>query len=217
MSRRRQGGKLAPFIAMDRHQHKSAAFAALSAVAQALLVHLTYNYNTKLMNAVWLSTRDGAKKLHVSKGSVANAFRELEHYGFIVKVQGAYLGVSGIGTSAHYRLTSQRYGEVGATRDYEKWNDDVYIAQPAGGRNWKTKKQNPVHQEGQCVHQEGHKGRAGQPQKMEQASRHFWHILEPKNPPIEGWALYAIILHLEAVSFGEIKRLLVTVSPGLTT
>jgi hypothetical protein len=156
MNRRRQSEKLAPFIAMDRHQHKSAAFAALSAVAQALLVHLTYNYNTKLMNAVWLSARDGAKKLHVSKGSVAKAFRELEHYGFIVKVQGAYLGVSGIGTSAHYRLTAQRYGEVGATRDYEKWNGDVYIAQPAGGRNWKTKKQNPVHQEGQCVHQEGH-------------------------------------------------------------
>jgi hypothetical protein len=47
--------------------------------------------------------------------------------------------------------------------------------------------------------------------------RHFWHILEPKNPPIEGWALYAIILHLEAVSFGEIKRLPVTVPTGLTT
>jgi hypothetical protein len=33
MSSKRKAGKLAPFIGMDRHQHKSAAFAALSAVA----------------------------------------------------------------------------------------------------------------------------------------------------------------------------------------
>lgn len=44
--------------------------------------------------------------------------------------------------------------------------------------------------------------------------RYFWKILEPENKLIEGWALYAIVLHLEAVSFGEISRLLITVSPG---
>lgn len=44
--------------------------------------------------------------------------------------------------------------------------------------------------------------------------RRFWHILEPEAPLVEGWALYAIVLHLEAVHFGEIKRLLMTVPPG---
>jgi hypothetical protein len=159
---RKHRGKLAPFIAMDRHQHKSAAFAALSAVAQALLVHLTYNYNTKMMNSVYLSARDGAKKLNMSKNTAARALLELEHYGFIVKLTGAYLGVSGVGKSAHYRLTARRYGNLGATRDYDKWTGEIFS----------PKKQNPVPPQGQCVPPQVHRGRAGKPPKMEQVSHH---------------------------------------------
>lgn len=44
--------------------------------------------------------------------------------------------------------------------------------------------------------------------------RYYWRILEPEAELIEGWALWAIVEHLEAVSFGEIKRLLITVPPG---
>jgi predicted phage terminase large subunit-like protein len=44
--------------------------------------------------------------------------------------------------------------------------------------------------------------------------RYFWHVLEPNTPLVEGWALYAICEHLEAVAFGEINRLLITVPPG---
>lgn len=44
--------------------------------------------------------------------------------------------------------------------------------------------------------------------------RHHWHVLEPQTDLMEGWALYAIVLHLEAVTFGEITRLLINVPPG---
>lgn len=44
--------------------------------------------------------------------------------------------------------------------------------------------------------------------------RHFWHVLEPATPLVEGWVLYAIVEHLEAVTFGEINRLLMNVPPG---
>src|ERR1043166_7041627 len=44
--------------------------------------------------------------------------------------------------------------------------------------------------------------------------RHYWHVLEPETELVEGWALYAIVLHLEAVTFGEILRLLINVPPG---
>lgn len=44
--------------------------------------------------------------------------------------------------------------------------------------------------------------------------RYFWDVLEPKEPLIEGKALEAICLHLEAVSQGEIKRILINVPPG---
>jgi len=43
----------------------------------------------------------------------------------------------------------------------------------------------------------------------------FWHTLEPARPFVGGWALRAMCAHLEAVSRGEIKRLLITVPPGM--
>jgi hypothetical protein len=45
--------------------------------------------------------------------------------------------------------------------------------------------------------------------------RYYWHVLEPKKRKlIEGWPLEAIILHLEAITFGDINRLLINVPPG---
>lgn len=44
--------------------------------------------------------------------------------------------------------------------------------------------------------------------------RYFWHVLEPNTPLVDGKALEAICLHLEAVTFGEITRLLINVPPG---
>jgi predicted phage terminase large subunit-like protein len=44
--------------------------------------------------------------------------------------------------------------------------------------------------------------------------RHFWDVLEPQTELVEGWALEAICKHLEAVSFGQITRLLINVPPG---
>lgn len=44
--------------------------------------------------------------------------------------------------------------------------------------------------------------------------RAAWHVLEPTTPLKWGWALDAICEHLEAVTRGEIKRLLINVPPG---
>jgi hypothetical protein len=44
--------------------------------------------------------------------------------------------------------------------------------------------------------------------------RYFWHILEPATELVEGWALEVLTTHLEAVTFGEITRLLINVPPG---
>lgn len=44
--------------------------------------------------------------------------------------------------------------------------------------------------------------------------RAAWHILEPSSELKWGWSLDAICAHLEAVSRGEIKRLLINVPPG---
>lgn len=44
--------------------------------------------------------------------------------------------------------------------------------------------------------------------------RYFWRVLEPVADLVDGWPLEAICAHLEAVTFGEINRLLVNVPPG---
>ena len=44
--------------------------------------------------------------------------------------------------------------------------------------------------------------------------KYFWHVLEPETPLVLGWSLEAICEHLEAVTYGEITRLLMNVPPG---
>ena len=44
--------------------------------------------------------------------------------------------------------------------------------------------------------------------------RYFWNLLEPETKLVEGWVLYSICEHLEAVTFGKITRLLINVPPG---
>jgi hypothetical protein len=37
--------------------------------------------------------------------------------------------------------------------------------------------------------------------------RYYWHVLEPpKRKLVEGWPLEAVALHLEAITFGDIRR-----------
>jgi predicted phage terminase large subunit-like protein len=44
--------------------------------------------------------------------------------------------------------------------------------------------------------------------------RASWHVLEPSNPYIHGWHVDAICEHLEAITAGDITRLLINVPPG---
>jgi len=46
--------------------------------------------------------------------------------------------------------------------------------------------------------------------------RYVWPIVEPAIPFVEGWALSAIADHLQAVTRGEIRRLLINVPPGFS-
>ncbi len=46
--------------------------------------------------------------------------------------------------------------------------------------------------------------------------KYVWPIVEPAIPFIEGWPLSAIAEHLQAVTRGEIRRLLINVPPGFS-
>src|SRR5437879_541448 len=45
---------------------------------------------------------------------------------------------------------------------------------------------------------------------------YVWPVVEPATPFVRGWAIDAICEHLEAVTSGEITRLLINVPPGFT-
>jgi hypothetical protein len=44
--------------------------------------------------------------------------------------------------------------------------------------------------------------------------RYFWKVLEPERKLADGWPLWAMCEHLEAVTRGEIQRLLINIFPG---
>src|SRR5215467_14552544 len=44
--------------------------------------------------------------------------------------------------------------------------------------------------------------------------RYFWKVVEPETDLVEGWVLWAMIEHLEAVTRGVIHRVLMNVPPG---
>jgi hypothetical protein len=133
MSKKR-GQKLPPFTALFRHTTNSSAWAALSPGARAAFFELQSNYNTNRQNTVFLSARMGSKKLNAHKDTVTKWLHELEHYGFIVMVQGAHLGVHGTGKAAHYRLTDRPYAGNSPTYDFQNWDGVLFTHQ----------KQNPV-------------------------------------------------------------------------
>jgi hypothetical protein len=119
-------GKLAPFVPIFRHTMKSAAWNVLSVGARATFLHLKSNYNTNSQNAVFLSSRDGAKELGVTKNTVCKWLHELEHYGFIVMVQGAHLGLAGTGKAARYRLTDSAYAGQAPTYNFQNWDGVLF-------------------------------------------------------------------------------------------
>jgi hypothetical protein len=52
------------------------------------------------------------------------------------------------------------------------------------------------------------------PERMRWAKRKGNVIPPPKRDLVEGWPLEAIAFHLEAITFGDINRLLINVPPG---
>jgi Helix-turn-helix domain len=133
MSRRKDKGKLPPFVPLFRLTMKTAAWRALSPGARATFVVLKSNYNSNAQNAVFLSGRTGAKELGVHRDTVSKWLRELEHYGFIILVRGAHLGVHGAGKAALYRLTDCHHAGQAPTYDFQSWDGVLF----------ETKKQNP--------------------------------------------------------------------------
>jgi len=97
---------------------------------------------------IYCSQREAGEALgHKDRTAIANWFRELQHYGFIVQTEAPCLGVDGKGKSTHWRLTelptrNKNGAELdAATKDFLRWDGEVFKPHVRPSRRWKDSKQ----------------------------------------------------------------------------
>jgi hypothetical protein len=131
-----------PFVAVPLAILDAPAWRAMDFIARALWTELRRKLRNDGLNngKIYLSCRKAADVIGANKDTIARRFAEIEHYGFLRKTSEGFLGVDGRGIAAKYRFTDLAYGTHPPTRDYEKWEGEMFVTarRPAG------KKQNPV-------------------------------------------------------------------------
>jgi hypothetical protein len=143
-TKKRRRNRLPPFIALIKTTMATPAWRAMSLGARMLNIEMRGRLRNDYANngKLWLSCRDAADTLGTkSTRSIVRWFAENEHYGFLRKTAEGFLGVDGRGIAAHYRFTEFPHGTHPPTRDFEKWDGEMFAYTP---RRRGRKKQNPV-------------------------------------------------------------------------
>jgi hypothetical protein len=146
MSRKKTHDRLPPFVPLFRETLKTLAYRQLSFGARALFTALRgrCNHNN---GHVYLSQRDAEEDLgRATRNQIANWYRELSHYGFIVQTEAASLGVNGRGKAPHWRITDMPTrggnGQLDpATKDFLRWDGTVFEPHVPPSRRWSARKQ----------------------------------------------------------------------------
>jgi hypothetical protein len=128
---KRRRGRLPPFVPLFNDTLDAPAWRALSHGAKALYIALKRRCVTN--GKVYLSFRDARQELRSGLTEIGRWYRELEHYGFIVKTAAGHLGVEGKGVATKWRLTEIECMNKPATHDFLRWD----------GRRFDPKKQDP--------------------------------------------------------------------------
>jgi hypothetical protein len=142
-TKRRRENRLPPFVPLLKATMATPAWRTMSPGARMLYVELRGRLSNDYSNngRVFLSDRDAAKAVGVTPGTIVRYYAENEHFGFLRKTCGGFLGSDGRGIAAHYRFTEFPHGTHPPTRDFEKWDGELFVYTP---RRARRKKQNPV-------------------------------------------------------------------------
>ena len=157
MSRKGSYDKLPPFVPLFRETLDSPAYRQLSFGARALFTALRGKC-VRNNGHVYLSQRDvGAELGHKNRGNIANWYRELQHYGFIVQTEGAHLGVDGKGKAPHWRITDMptRKGNnelADPTKDFLRWDGMPFEPHVAPSRRWDLHKRRELEKQNPGLH-----------------------------------------------------------------
>jgi hypothetical protein len=135
MSKRREPReKWPPFIMVLQETWDAPAWRAMSAGARLLYIALRRRFIHKSHNngGIFLSSRDAEIELGTAREQIARWYRELQHYGFIVKMSECRRGSRGI--CPHWRLTDCGYHKEPATRDFLRWDGTLFRPKPIAPR-----------------------------------------------------------------------------------
>ena len=129
------------FVPLLKDRLKSRAWRTTSPYARLLYIALKSRYGFEIKNngRIYLSARTAAEETGLNRKTIARAFHELVHYGFIVMTEPGCLGVNGRGKAPHWRLTELGYMTDLPTRDFQHSDGTVFQYR---------KKQNPGPPEG---------------------------------------------------------------------
>jgi hypothetical protein len=115
---------------------KCPAWYAMDPRARALVIEIKLRFDRAAESAVGMSAREAARLLGVSINFAVKMLRQLQHYGFTVKMTGGHLGPTGKGVATQWRLTDEPYQGQPATLDFKRWNGTLFEEKP---RSKKTK------------------------------------------------------------------------------
>jgi hypothetical protein len=144
MSRKKHQRKsVGPHVQVPKAIMATPAWRAMSPEARLVWIELRgWLRNDRLNNGkVHRSCRKAAVAIGINKDTIARRYVENEHYGFLRKTRGGFLGSDGRGVAAEYLFTDLAYGTHPPTRDYEKWDGSIF-EKPPRKSGWK--KQKPV-------------------------------------------------------------------------
>jgi hypothetical protein len=118
-----------PFVPLPLAILDAPAWRAMNPTARILWIELRRKLRNDGLNngKIWLACRPAAKALGADKETIAYRYAELEHYGFLRKTTEGFLGVDGYGIAPHWRFTDLAHGTHPPTRDFEKWDGELFV------------------------------------------------------------------------------------------
>jgi len=139
-TKQRRKNRLPPFVPLIKTTMATPAWRAMSCGARLLYAELRGRLRNDYANngKVFLSDRAAAQAIGVTPGSIVRWYAENEHYGFLRKTSEGFLGADGRGIAAHYRFTEFRCGTHPPTRDFEKWDGELFVYTPRPRPSQKT-------------------------------------------------------------------------------
>lgn len=120
---RKTGRGGSKFTLLSEGLQRTEAWSSMKPGPRALYIELRRRYNGHNNGEIFLSHRDAATALNVSKNTITAYFAELVERGFIHMTVGPHLGPSGIGQASKWALEEERTRDgKPAGRAYVSWS-----------------------------------------------------------------------------------------------